>query len=201
MRAVIIGNGDIKNYGYIKSLIKADDYIICADGGLRHLKGLGINADIAMGDFDSAEAVKDIRVISYPIDKDLTDGEIAVNYAIRNGYSEILMIAMTGSRLDHTLTNIMLLTKSDKMCLIDDINEIYVIRDELEITDKKGKTLSIIPINGNLTSVHSEGLKYELNGETLFFATGKGNSNIITDNFCRIRIKEGIGMVIINNGE
>ena len=201
MRAVIIGNGDIKNYGYIKSLIKADDYIICADGGLRHLGELGINADIAMGDFDSGQAVKGIKVITYPVDKDLTDGEIAVNYAIGNGYSEILMIAMTGSRLDHTLTNMMLLTKSDKMCLIDDENEVYIIRDELKITDRMGKTLSIIPVNGNLTSVHSEGLKYELNGETLFFATSKGNSNIITDNLCRIRIKEGTGIVIINNGE
>ena len=32
MRAVVIGNGSINDYGYIKSKIRADDFIICADG-------------------------------------------------------------------------------------------------------------------------------------------------------------------------
>ena len=36
MRAVIIGNGDIKDYQYIKSKINDDDFIICADGGYNH---------------------------------------------------------------------------------------------------------------------------------------------------------------------
>lgn len=36
MRAVIIGNGDIKDYQYIKSKINDNDFIICADGGYNH---------------------------------------------------------------------------------------------------------------------------------------------------------------------
>ena len=36
MRAVIIGNGDIKDYLYIKSKINHYDFIICADGGYNH---------------------------------------------------------------------------------------------------------------------------------------------------------------------
>ena len=34
MRAVIIGNGDIRNYEYIKSRLNDDDFIVCADGGI-----------------------------------------------------------------------------------------------------------------------------------------------------------------------
>lgn len=33
MRTVIIGNGAIGSYGYIKEKISESDYIICADGG------------------------------------------------------------------------------------------------------------------------------------------------------------------------
>ena len=42
MRAVIIGNGDIKDYQYIKSKINDNDFIICADGGYNHAKKMGI---------------------------------------------------------------------------------------------------------------------------------------------------------------
>ena len=59
MRAVIIGNGDIHNYEYIKSKLNDDDFIICADGGIRHTQHLGIKADVAVGDFDSGEKRED----------------------------------------------------------------------------------------------------------------------------------------------
>lgn len=82
MRAVIIGNGDIKDYQYIKSKINDDDFIICADGGYNHAEKMGIVSDVLIGDFDSAknfEKVKDR--IEYPKRKDFTDGELAVSYA------------------------------------------------------------------------------------------------------------------------
>ncbi len=41
MRAVIIGNGDIKDYQYIKSKINDNDFIICADGGYNHAEKWG----------------------------------------------------------------------------------------------------------------------------------------------------------------
>ena len=109
MRAVIIGNGDIKDYKYIKSKISADDFVICADGGLRHIENLDIKADVAIGDFDSADIDEEITHYVFPVDKDYTDGELAVNYAVENGYDDILLIAMTGQRLDHTLSNFFLL--------------------------------------------------------------------------------------------
>ena len=87
MRAVIIGNGDIKDYQYIKSKINDNDFIICADGGYNHAEKMGIVPDVLIGDFDSAknfEKVKDR--IEYPKRKDFTDGELAVAYAVDNGY-------------------------------------------------------------------------------------------------------------------
>lgn len=201
MRAVIIGNGDIVNYKYISSRLKPDDYIICADGGLRHAAGLGIKPDIAIGDFDSAPRPDDVEVIEFPSRKDQTDGEIAFAYALEQGFDDIIMLAMSGTRLDHTLTNIMLLSGSEKACLIDDSNEVRIVRTCLVLRGYKGKTLSIIPLFGDLEGITTKGLEYPLNDETLYFGTGRGNSNVVTDDECSINVTRGMGAVIINNGE
>ena len=53
MRAVIIGNGEITDYEYILGKLRSGDYIICAVGGFRQTKALGIIPDVLMGDMDS----------------------------------------------------------------------------------------------------------------------------------------------------
>ena len=200
MRAVIIGNGNIRDYEYIRSKIRTDDFIICADGGLRQAKMLGLKPDVAVGDFDSAKKDSSVKTYEYPTRKDYTDGELAVDYAIDNGFDEIILIAMTGSRIDHTIENILLLTKHENMRLIDDDNEIFIVSERLELNGIKGKTLSIVPISGNLEGVSSSGLEYPLNDETLFFAESRGISNVVTEDTCIITARHGIGIVIINNG-
>lgn len=201
MRAVIIGNGTIRDYEYIKSKIKDDDFIICADGGMRHIGGLGVKPDIAIGDFDSYEITDDTEKYVYPTQKDFTDGELAVDYALKNGYTDILLLAMTGKRLDHTMTNIFQLAKNGNITLADDDNEIYVLKKKLEIYGKKGCTLSIVPVFSDLSGVVTAGLYYPLKNEKLYFGCGRGNSNIITENVCTISAEDGMGLVFINNGE
>lgn len=197
MRAVIIGNGDIKDYGYIKSKIKSTDFIICADGGYNHAVNMGINADVLIGDFDSALGIEDAQnKIEYPTRKDYTDGELAVDYALNHGYDDIVLIAMTGDRLDHTMADIFLLDKCPKGVLIDDNNEIYLAKDILSVEGKKGQTLSIIPINGDAEGVTTSGLEYPLDDETLYFGASRGISNVMLDEKCEIKIEKGTALVI-----
>ena len=64
MRAVIIGNGTIRNYDSIFKYIHKDDFIICADGGIRHAVKMEIVPDLIIGDFDSLDVIKyDIKRI------------------------------------------------------------------------------------------------------------------------------------------
>lgn len=197
MRAVIIGNGNIRDYEYIKGKIRGTDFIICADGGYNHALKMGITPDVLLGDFDSAsgfEAMADR--IEYPRRKDFTDGELAVMYAVGHGYDSVALIAMTGDRLDHTMADILLLDKCKNGVVIDDNNEIYLLRDRLEIEGKKGQTLSIIPINGNAQGITTSGLEYPLCDETLYFASSRGISNVMLDSKCEITIKNGMALVI-----
>lgn len=203
MRAIIFGNGEINNYSKIHELIRNDDFIICADGGYRHAEKLGLAVDLAVGDFDSWDVSKleSENIKKYPSKKDYTDGELCVRYAADNNFDTIIMFGMTGNRIDHTLNNIIQLFRFRHSCIIDDHNEIYPVTDEFEIKNKKGKTLSIIPLFGDMEGVETYGLEYKLNHEILPFGTTKGNSNIIIDNTCRICVKKGKGIVIIGNGE
>lgn len=201
MRAVVIGNGDINDYEYISSLIRNDDTIICADGGLRHAEAMGLITNVAIGDFDSYKSDIKVKKFVYPERKDYTDGELAVQYAIDNGYDEIMLLGMTGKRLDHTLTDLLLLSKYENSYLIDDYNEVHIVSSKLVLRDKKGKTLSIIPVLSDLKGITTQGLEYPLHDETLFFGESRGNSNVVTDDTCIIEVRSGMGIVIINNGD
>jgi len=50
-----------------------------------------------------------VEILKFPAEKDMTDTELAVNTAIDRGYKNIVIIGGTGTRLDHTLSNIFLL--------------------------------------------------------------------------------------------
>lgn len=201
MRAVVIGNGTIVRYDYIRSRLRPDDFIICADGGLRHARAMGIQPGLAIGDFDSIERDENIQTYVYPTRKDYTDGELAISYAAEQGYDEIMLLGMSGDRLDHTLTDIFLLSRYAGAYLVDDKNEVHIVRSELELKGYKGKTLSIIPVYSDLCGITTSGLEWQLKEETLYFGTSRGNSNVITDDICSISVRSGIGVVIINDGD
>lgn len=197
MRAVIIGSGSIKDYEYIKSKIRENDYIICADGGYDHAVKMGLSPDILIGDFDSvSELPKTSEIIKYPARKDFTDGELAVKYAIEHGFDDVLLLAMTGDRADHTITDILLLTQCKNGCIADDNNEIYLLRDSVTVSGRKGDTVSIVPVGGDVGGITTHNLEYPLCNETLYFGESRGVSNVMTAEECVITAKKGIGLVI-----
>ncbi|MCD8390635.1 MAG: thiamine diphosphokinase [Firmicutes bacterium] len=207
MRTVIFGGGEIKDYGRVREYIQDGGYIICADGGYDHALAMGIKPDLLIGDFDSISAVPDdIKTVRYPVKKDMTDSEIALETAIKTANTEsanaaaakteILLFGFTGDRADHTLANMLLLLKYKNAVIIDDNNEIRPLCGTLEINGRVGQTVSIIPVNGDLRGVVTEGLEYPLNGETLRIGESRGVSNVMTGDTASISCKEGQGLVI-----
>lgn len=197
MRTVIIGNGAIGSYGYIKEKISESDYIICADGGYNHAKAMGIAVNLLVGDFDSIDDLpNNIEQIRYPVRKDVTDSHIALQRAREMGSEEIILLGFTGDRLDHTINNIMLLLEYREAVIIDDNNEIRILKDTVKLKGKKGQTVSIIPISSDLLNVTTKGLEYPLNSETLYLSDSRGISNVMTDNECEISIQGGLGLLI-----
>src|SRR3990167_2962187 len=115
-RAVIFSNGKIGDINFYKKFINKNDKIICADGGLRFAKKLGIKPDILIGDFDSLKKSdfsglnkNKTKVLRFPKEKDKTDTQLALEYALSSGAGEIIMLGSLGGRVDHMLANIHIL--------------------------------------------------------------------------------------------
>lgn len=107
-RCVIFGGGELKDIRFTQSLLREDDYIVCADRGYAYCAAMGRKPDLILGDFDSysGKLPPGCEVLRYPIEKDDTDTMLAVKEAIRREFADILMLGMLGGRLDHTLANI-----------------------------------------------------------------------------------------------
>ena len=85
--------------------IGEDDFLIAADGGLRHVQALGLTPDAVIGDFDSLGYVPEQAMV-YPVEKDDTDAMLAVKLGLERGFRRFVIYGgMDGKRLDHTLAN------------------------------------------------------------------------------------------------
>lgn len=201
MRAVIIGNGSF--YDGFEFL--PEDIVICADGGFNHASKHGIHANIVIGDMDSVKVdISGENTRVYPTEKDFTDSELAVSLALEKKCSEIVLLAMTGTRLDHTIANVCLLRSIAEHgasgVIIDKENTIYYINKHISLNGQNGKTVSLIPLNGDLTGVFNTGFYYPLNNETVYYGTTRGISNKIISDAADITVHGGEGIVVVTNG-
>ncbi len=208
MKALIIGSGIIENYSKISDSIEKYDYIICADGGTRHSRALGLKPNIIIGDLDSTTNPDlkfyqeiGVKIEQHPTKKNMTDMELCLE-SLKNQYDEILILGATGGRLDHFMGNLLLLfnyfDKDKKIRIIDERNEISVLKDSsfLEMSGAKNEYVSLIPVSEEVTGVTTDGLLYELNNFTLAFGTTLGISNEILNKKIKISIETGKLIVI-----
>ena len=83
-RCVIVSAAEIQNYEKVKSYLNDDDFYIFCDGGLNHMKGLGVKPNLIVGDFDSACKndfdIEKFETIELPCQKDDTDTFFAIKH-------------------------------------------------------------------------------------------------------------------------
>ncbi len=203
MKAVCVCNGSISDYDLIKKYIQESDYIISVDGGAGHLRKIGINPDILIGDFDSANSQdldyyinKGINVSKFPVEKDMTDSELAIEKVLELGATEVVFLGALGTRIDHSFANIMLLKKMLDIGLrgsiADEHNELYMFDSNFSISKKEGRKLSLIPITETVTGVSTRGLKYPLVNATMVLGTSWGISNEFEEEVAFVSIDSGI---------
>ena len=181
-RCVIVGGADINNYGVIREKLRADDYVIFCDSGLKHLAQLQVKPSLIVGDFDSHENPHlDVETIVLPCEKDDTDTVFAIKEAIKRGFDDFLLIGVVGARLDHTLGNVSILLYLDSLgkkgCIIDDYSEMEIVSDEpVSICDRYA-FFSLLNITGCAKGITIRGAKYPLDGGEITCEYQYGISN------------------------
>jgi thiamine pyrophosphokinase len=82
------------------------DCVIAVDRGYASLKRIGVESDVAVGDFDSLGFTPSCEVRTFPVEKDASDMELAMREARSRGADEVLLYGAFSARLDHTLANL-----------------------------------------------------------------------------------------------
>lgn len=208
VRAVIVAGGPEVDLKQLESLIRDDDLLVIADGGLRAALALDLTPAGVLGDFDSASPAEVAEaerrgwpLTRVPRQKDQTDTELAVNWALEQGASSIVLAGATGGRLDHTLANVMLLASLTATgiatLIIDGRHEVRALTGgELVVDGEPGTYFSLIPVAAEVTGVNIEGAEYSLNNATL----NLGETLAVSNGFCgasvRISCKSGLLLVV-----
>ena len=165
-----------------------------ADRGICFLKEKGIHPTHIVGDFDSAsgEALEyfkqfpEIPIRTFNPVKDFTDTAIAMELAMEEGADRIYILGGTGTRLDHVVANIKLLSHAlerKKECILMDAhNRIRLIDQPLTIEKKKqyGKYVSLFAFGGQVKGLTLRGFFYPLTEYDMEAENPLGVSNEIT---------------------
>ena len=181
--------------------ISPEDYVIAADGGLRHTQKVGIVPHVLLGDFDSLGYVPEGANV-YPVEKDDTDAMLAVRLGLQKGYREFLLYgSLDGPRLDHTVANFQTL-----QYLADHGASGYLVgRDYLVTVVKESAirfsegcagTVSVFCMGQDARGVTLTGLHYLLENGVLTAGFPLGVSNHFTGSPAQIRVKEGSLLVL-----
>lgn len=179
----------------------AEDYVIAADGGLRHTQALGIVPAEILGDFDSLGYVPEGATV-YPVEKDDTDAMLAARRGLELGLREFVFYgALEGPRLDHTVANFQTL-----QFLADRGARGFLVgRDTLVTVVKNGSltfpagaegTLSVFCMGPDARGVTERGLYYGLTNGVLTAGFPLGASNHFTGEQAVISVEDGSLLVL-----
>lgn len=176
--------------------------LVCADGGARHLKTLGITPQLIVGDMDSLppETLKHFtergsRISRYPREKKETDTQLALEYAWHLLPQEVRIYGGMGGRLDHTLANISLLaagmSRGIDTKLVDEWCEVSVVTKSTELAGMAGQTVSLFPLASPAGGIDLEGFVYPLAGGRMEIGAPYGISNLIAADRARVSVAAG----------
>jgi len=172
-KVAIIANAPIKHSEQMKKVIEQYDLFIAVDGGLKHCATLGVTPILLIGDMDSVDPMDKkrfptLRELILDRDKDHTDLEVALSLLIKKQPKSITIFGGLGGRVDHTIANLLLLTRYPGKVFLETETEILGAIDKiLQFDTKPGQILSFIPINGTVYGVTTDGLKWEMRGQIL----------------------------------
>lgn len=215
-RALIIANGDIPRENIVRDILRTCDTIVCADGGARHARRLGIRPDVILGDLDSLPFSarrffsrgsgtgrrRGVPVIRIP-DQESTDLEKAIAHCIRGGFREAAVIGATGDRADHSTLALGCFRKFGgkiRLELVDRAGTLTLLKKRTVIPTDGGELFSLIPL-GRCAGVTLGNVLYGLKGAVLETGVREGVSNRALGKRVRVSYRTGLLLLYRFHGD
>ena len=210
MQVLLFANGEANPGSMVQRVL--DDvespYILCADGGALNALKFNQTPQTIVGDMDSltdlqaAEfAAQGAELVRYPAEKDETDLELALYWALRHGAAAVYVVGGLGGRFDQTLANIYLLAlpalDGIHIEVVDAEQSIRLLKPgRHQVKGQAGDTISLLPIGGATKGITTTALKYPLRDEPLQFGPARGISNVMQTNHAGIDIRQGMLLMV-----
>ena len=205
MKCVIIAGAPHPDMDFIRQTAQTADCVICADRGYAYAKQAGIEPQVIIGDFDSFTELlpQNKEIITLQREKMFSDTVHCIDKAIKMGYNNLVILAATGGRLDHTLCNCYALEYAAdhgaNAMLISERERVELLKEESRTYEMmNGRTFSLFPFGTESAEVSIEGAHYPLDRYTMTSGTPIGLSNIFEGKQSRITVHHGKAILIIN---
>ena len=176
--------------------IAETDFVLAADGGLRHVQNAGIVPQGILGDFDSLGYIpQDAQV--FPVEKDDTDSMLAVRKGLELGYRRFVLYgALDGPRLDHTIANLQTLCflaeHGAKGYLVGQTYMVTTVREEtVRFSKDASGILSLFCMGEDARGVTLTGLQYTLEDGTIRSSFPLGVSNHFVGEEACVTVRQG----------
>lgn len=202
-RCVIVGAAPFEDASRLKTYLRADDYIVAADGGSRLIAAMGVTAHHVIGDFDSSvRPENELSCTVLPTRKDDTDVLAAVREALDAGYREFLFLGCLGGRFDHTIANLFvlrfLLAHDAVGLLVDERHEVTMLEaGTYRLETRTDGYFSLLPYGGEASGVTVKGAAYEVENASLDTQFPIGVSNAFVGQPVQITVGNGYCLLIV----
>lgn len=207
---MVVAGGDPPSPHAAKGL-PDDVYVIAADSGLDYAVGLGLRADLVVGDFDSVSDLglaaarrSGATIERHPTAKDATDLELAVDHAAELDPDRLVVIGGAGGRFDHVMAGALLLAheRYAHVAIEARFGEalVTVVRGERVLHGGKGDLLSLLPVFGPARGVTTVGFGYPLDDEDLLPGSSRGVSNVFDNLVASVTVREGVLLAVQPEG-
>ncbi len=209
-KALLLADGARLSADQLSHLASWAEVIVGIDGGARHALAEGIRLDLLLGDFDSLEGeiiskltASGTVIQRYPVQKDATDTELALQLAVKSGVKEVVVVSGLGDRLDHSLANLFLLGKyatQVTLTWVTAFGRLYYLSEtspEFSAKLPPDRVFSIIALSNCLEGLSISGAKYPLNRFCLNFGSTVGVSNQSMGGLLEVKIDRGLGVIVI----
>jgi thiamine pyrophosphokinase len=210
---LIFANGDLVTEAWLRPYLQQATVIIAANGGLAHIHKLGLSPDWLVGDMDSLTAeqktaVAHVKKETYPTDKDETDLELALLYAIEQYPGvQVGVVAAFGGRIDQTVANLLLLThprlQNQPIVLLSPHQRSWLLTPSsspASIEGAVGDLVSLLPLGGDALVAYTDGLHWPLVEERLAFGPARGVSNKMTAATATVALTSGQLLIVHTDG-
>lgn len=195
--------GELTDSQWMKSTLLRYNKIAAADGGSDHLKKIGFSPAIWIGDGDTVKDMPgpEIERIRLPVNKDLSDGEAAVNL-LTNRFINVDIFCGLGGKYEHHHATLALLLVRPGRVIVREKGLMIVAVDpsvRLHIDNMQNAIVSVFAGSDRVIT-DMDGFQWELTNEELVPYT-RGLLNVVTKSSAWISPREGKVFVYIRWNE